>query len=149
MAYCDQDDILDQIDEDELIQLTDDDDTGDVDADIVAKAIADADAEIDGYCAARYTVPFDPVPVIIRKMSVDIAAYNLYARRRGATEGRKERYSNAVRFLRDLSKGMITLGADAPSPATDGGPAASSNKDDRVFTMGRTSDSTIGSLDNY
>ena len=46
MAYCTQADILEQLDEDILIQLTDDDDLGAVDADMVTRAIADADALI-------------------------------------------------------------------------------------------------------
>ena len=75
MPYATQADILDQLDEDILIQLTDDADTGDVVDDVVTRAIADADAEIDGYCGKRYSVPFDTVPPIIRKFAVDIAIY--------------------------------------------------------------------------
>ena len=54
MAYSTQTDLLEQITEDELIQLTDDADAGAVDSDAVTRAIVDADAEIDGYCGSRY-----------------------------------------------------------------------------------------------
>ena len=47
---------------------------------IIDMAIGDADAEIDGYLAKRYKVPFDPVPRVLNKFSKDIAIYNLYSR---------------------------------------------------------------------
>jgi len=149
MAYCIQNDILEQVDEDVLIQLTDDDDAGVVDADVVTRAIADADAEIDSYCGARYNLPFYPVPEMVRKLSVDIAIYNLFARRKGAPDDRKKRYDDAIRFLRDIAKGIGTLGADAPADDDDSGPEASTIKSDRIFSRGRTSDGSTGSLDNY
>ena len=149
MAYCTQADLLEQISQDKLIQLTDDDDAGIVDSDMVTRAIADADAEIDSYCGTKYDIPFSPVPVMIRKVSVDIAIYNLYTRRQGAPEDRKERYDDAISFLKDVSKGIASLGGDGPSADDDSGPEATTVKSDRVFSRGRDSDSSTGSLDNY
>lgn len=120
MAYCAKTDILEQLDEDILIQLTDDEDTGLVDDTKVTRAIADADAEIDSYCGVRYPVPFSTVPGIIRKLSVEFSIYNLYARRKGVSDDRKDRYDNGIRFLRDVSKGVVSLGADDPdTPPSD------------------------------
>ena len=141
--------VADQIDDDILVQLTDDDDAGVIDSDIIVRAIADADAEIDSYCGTKYDVPFSTVPVMIRKMSVDIAIYNLYARRRGAPEDRKERYDDAISFLKDISKGIASLGGDGPSADDESGPEPTTVKSDRVFSRGRDSDSSTGTLDNY
>jgi len=152
MAYSTQSDLLEQIQEADLIELTDDAGVGAVDASVVARAIADADAEIDSYCGSRYTVPFSPVPAMIRKQSVDIAIYNLHSRRAvmgKIAEDRQKRYDSAVRFLRDVSKGLITLGADAPAEPTDGQPQATRSVDDRIFTIGRSSTGSTGSLDDY
>lgn len=153
MAYCTQNDILDQISETELIELTDDSDTGVIDTDIVDRAVDDADSEIDGYCNVRYTVPFSAenggVPNLIRKFSVDIAIYNLFARRHRVELDRKERYDNAVDYLKDVSKGVATLGTDAVLSDADGGPKASTNILDRIFTRGRLSRGSSGTLDNY
>ncbi|NPU85551.1 MAG: DUF1320 domain-containing protein [Syntrophaceae bacterium] len=151
MAYCTQNDLIEQISEAELIQLTDDAGADTVDTSAVARAIADADAEIDGYCGARYTVPFSPAPVMIRKISVDLAIYNLFSRRSAVKipEERQKRYDNAVRFLRDVSRGLISLGADAPAEPDSGLPRASTNRDDRIFTTGRPSAGKTGSLDHY
>jgi len=133
MPYALQADILEQLDEDILVQLTDDADAGSVDDDMVTRAIADADAEIDGYCGKRYSVPFSTVPAIIRKFSVDIAIYNLYARRKGAPDDRKDRYSNAVKFLANVAKGLISLGENDPD-STPASAAPEIDNEDRIFT---------------
>jgi phage gp36-like protein len=121
MAYCAQADILELIPESELIQLTDDGDLGVIDDGVVTRAIADADSEIDGYCGDRYSVPFTDVPDMVRKLSVDIAIYNLYARRQGAPEGRKQRYDAAVRFLERVADGKASVpgGTGTTESATD------------------------------
>jgi len=150
MAYSLKTDILEQVSEAELVQLTDDAGAGSVDDAVVTRAIADADAEINSYCSARYTVPFSPVPVMIRKCSVDIAIYDLYARRPGTLpDERKSRYQDAVRFLRDVAASKANLGADAPAEASESGPQATTVKSDRIFTRGRASDGSSGSLDSY
>lgn len=138
MPYCTKVDLLLQISEAVLIQLTDDVDVGVVDDSVVTGAIGDADDEIDSYCGGRYSVPFVTIPGIIKKISVDIAIYNLYARRKGAPDDRKIRYDAAVRLLRDVSRGLVTLGADAPSPVTTGDTVAVSGND-RLFTRGNMS----------
>jgi phage gp36-like protein len=134
MAYSDQDDILEQLDEDILVQLTDDADAGAVDTDKVTRAIADADALIDGYCGRRYTVPFTTVPALILKFSVDIAIYNLYGRRKGAPDDRRTRYNDAVSFLKAVAKNEAALGEDDPLSAESEAPQMSSLNPDRVFT---------------
>jgi phage gp36-like protein len=138
MPYCTQTDLLEQISSKELISCTDDANAGTVDTSAVDRAIADADAEIDGYCSGRYTVPFSPVPAIIRKLSVDIAVYNVYSRRRGAPESRKQRYDNAIAFLKSISSGEVSLGADDPEPPTQNHqPQFAGN--DRIFTRDKMS----------
>jgi phage gp36-like protein len=114
MAYCAQADLEEQISPAELIELTDDAGAGAVDATVVARAVADADAEIDSYCGALYT---------------------LHTRRSfaKAPEERQKRYDNAIRFLRDVSKGLISLGADEPA-RTDTSNSVEMTGNDRIFT---------------
>jgi len=121
MAYCAQDethnDILDQLDESVLIQLTDPD-GAEIDENVVTRAIEDADATIDAYCQGRYTIPLSPVPDKIRQISVDITIYNLFSRRGDtAHETRKDRHKEAIRFLEAVRDGKIRLGAATPAPA--------------------------------
>lgn len=128
MAYCTQTDIVEQISETELVQLTDDAGNGVVDTSVVDRAIADADAEIDGYCEARYSVPFTTATAQVRKLSVDIAVYNLFSRRAGAPESRVKRYDDAIAFLTRVADGKATL------PGVSG--AASESASDRVDLSG-------------
>lgn len=114
MPYCTQDDILAMMDEAELIQATDDDGAGIIGASKVAQAIAQADAEIDGYLGGRYAVPLSPAPAVLLHMSVDMAIYHILSRRLGAPEHRKDRYKNAVAFFKSVAKGDVSLGANDP-----------------------------------
>ena len=119
--YCTVDDLRDQSSEDFLIRCTDDAGVGAVDQTIVEKKIADAQTEIDSYCRAQYTVPFQVVPGLIKKLAVDIALYNLVSKR-GLDEESPDvilvkRYRDAVKLLENLAKGIVTIG-----PAADGEP---------------------------
>jgi len=121
-----------------------------IDTSVITRAIADADAEIDSYCASEYDdLPFATTPGMIRKISVDITIYNLFARRKGAPLGRKLRYDNAVSFLTNVAKGLIRIGVDAPVADDDAGPEATTKKSDRIFSMGAASGSSAGTLDNF
>ena len=137
MSYCTQDDILERISETELIQLTDDENTGAVDADRVTRAIADADQEIDSYVGVRHIVPLDPVPALVRKLSTEMVVYNLYGRRTaGPPDHIKDRYTAAIRLLELIAKGQASLGAQDPegSPPTADAPQMASANPTRVFT---------------
>jgi len=113
MPYCTLNDLKEKVPEATLIDLTDDENTGAVVTSRIDRAIADADAEIDGYCAGRYSVPLNPVPAIILKFSVDIAIYNLMQRKE-STESWDTAYKNAIRFLKDVAKGSASLGVHPP-----------------------------------
>jgi len=60
---------------DELIQLTDDSNTGVADQDLISKAISAAQDTIDGYLRGRYPVPLASVPGIVKNIAADLAAY--------------------------------------------------------------------------
>jgi len=109
--YCTLDDIKAKLPEETILQLTDDDNLGEIDQVKIEAAIAEADSEIDGYCSVKYTVPFAVVPAVIKKVSVDLAIYHLYARRvEVMPEVRDRNRSNAVGLLKDISKGLVKLG---------------------------------------
>jgi len=134
MAYSTQDDMLQQLDETSLIRLTDDAEDGVIDAEVVTRAITDADATIDAYCQGRYTVPLTPVPDKIRGISVDIAVYNLYSRKGDtAPDIRKDRHKEAIRFLEKVSEGKIKLGALTPAPINTAD-SVQIEGNDKIFT---------------
>lgn len=121
MPYCNLIDIKRMVDEAVLISLTDDEDSGDVVSSVVDAAISDADAMIDTYLAGKYSVPISPTPSIVRKLSVDIALYNLFSRRGRVSEATEQRYKDAVSMLRDVSKGNAAIAGatDAPEERSD------------------------------
>lgn len=135
MGYANLDSLLKQIPEKVLIQLTDDDRLGVIDETKVDEAIAAADAEIDAYCATRYAVPFASAPAVIRKICADMAVYHLYARKaEKLPETRSERYKASVALLKDIARGLVSLGVDPAPAASTQADQAAYNAGDRVFT---------------
>ncbi len=124
------------IPEETLIQLTDDEDIGVVNQGRIDEAIAQADSEIDGHCGAKYSVPFDPVPDIVKKFSVDLAIYNLYSRKvEEIPQTRADRYKNAIRQLERISDGKTSIGEDPEPPAhSEGGIENTKTESDKTFT---------------
>lgn len=80
----------------------------------VDRALADADAEVDGYVAGAYAVPLDPVPANIVRIAAAIARYRLLGD--AATEQARQDYDDAVRFLRDVQAGRAALMSAAQLP---------------------------------
>ncbi|MHB1183393.1 MAG: gp436 family protein [Desulfobulbia bacterium] len=105
--YGSKQDMIDRYGEEELIQLTDRVDAGIIDDTVLDQARADADAEIDGYLAGRYQLPLAEVPPSLVRVACEITRYHLYDD--AVTDNVKDRYDNAVRFLRALAKGDVTM----------------------------------------
>lgn len=118
MPYCTLDDLKAQVEEAVLIRLTDDEGAGVVNQPRVDAALEAADGEIDSYCRAKYQTPFNPVPTVIRNVAVDISLYRLFSRRgfdpESADKIVADRYQGAIRFLEQLARGLVTIGAPAP-----------------------------------
>jgi phage gp36-like protein len=115
MPYAAQADLEARFGADELTQLTDRVGAGVPDAGIVARALADADAEIDGYLASRYALPLATVPPVLNRIACDIARYRLWEDR--ASEEVRRRYEDARRTLESLAKGVMSLGLPEASAA--------------------------------
>jgi phage gp36-like protein len=138
MAYCTQEELEQLVPEQDLIQLTDDAiPPAAIDAENVARAIADAGELIDGYLRERYTLPLEPVPGLLNTLAADIAVWRLYARRANIDpmEGVKERYRNALKLLEQIRDGRLALGAGAlTTPETGCGSVAAFTPGNRIFT---------------
>lgn len=120
MAYCTADEVIGMLKSDMIGYIVGDDYIEDEAERIAAvrplaeSAVEDAQAEIDGYLAKRYDVPFTKTPKVISKFAKDIALYNLVSRK-GVDESDREktyltRYNAAIAFLTKVAEGKIDIG---------------------------------------
>ena len=121
MAYATPAQLATRYGHDRLVEITDRDANGVADdpmiAQALADALADAEAEIDGYLAARYRLPLPTVPPLLARIACDIAVYRLLSlRRMGDIEDARVRYEDARRLLEALAKGLVALGLPADLP---------------------------------
>jgi phage gp36-like protein len=88
--------------------------------------LAAASALADSYLRLNYTVPIPaPLPQALVEAVCRIAAYNLLSVRGYAPEietNYRERYEDAMRWLRDVGAGKASLPMDADGTGNEGGP---------------------------
>lgn len=117
MSYVTTDQLMDRYGSNMLVDLTDraTPASGAIDADVVARAVADTAAVIDGHLAKRYTLPLSEVPALITDLAASITIWKLHIYE---PAGKIEAdYKEAMRQLAAISAGTITL------PLADGGEA--------------------------
>lgn len=112
MPYATQADMLERFGEQELVQLTDrhDGQLNVVDAVVLDKALATAEAEIDAYVGMRHALPLASVSARLVGLACDIARYHLYIH--AAPDIVAERYQEALKFLRAVAAGEVSLGLE-------------------------------------
>ncbi len=116
MAYIDQQDLLDELGEGKLIQLTDDEGTGEVGTARVGKSISFAEAVVESYLRGRYALPVPATP-IVKGLCTDLAIHHLYKSRTTIAEGvytvRTNAKNDAIKLLQAISSGTAAL--DVPT----------------------------------
>lgn len=119
MTYATLADLIARAGADEIGQVADRDMDGIPDPDVIAAALVHADNTVNGYAAARYQLPFAPVPDLVRTWAVAIARHHLH--RHVPPENVVADYRDALAALRDLARGAIRLtdaaGAEASGDA--------------------------------
>lgn len=120
MAYSTVDEVKRLLNPSVLANLTDDTGAGVIDETKVTDAIAQADAEIDGYVSVVLTTPLEPVPLLIKTISAQIAIWRLYMRQEHPNAAWESVYKNAIKMLANIAEGRLTFGpapgAIAPAP---------------------------------
>lgn len=109
MAYCTLDQLIDRYGRDMIVALTDRAamPTGDVDSAVVDRAIAGADAVIDGYIGARYVLPIAAVPALIAEIAQAITLWKLHLTEPNPKV--KADHDAALKQLADIARGMIRI----------------------------------------
>lgn len=131
--YAVRQDLVDRFEERELIQATDraDPPAGVIDDTVLNRAIDDAEAEINGYLAAKYALPFADVPVVLKRWTCDIAWYFLLKDHAG--DQVTKRYESIVKSLRMVNEGELTLGSAASGSEAQAQGGAKVSAPARVF----------------
>lgn len=114
MAIISIDDILAEgIDSETLIKITDKENLGIVNEVAVNGKIAGVCGSIEDLLRARYTIPLNPVPAIIRDIAIKQSVYEIYGLNQNfpRPESVKDDYSNATKLLTKISTGDIKLSA--------------------------------------
>lgn len=133
MPYCTLLDITSTITADDVLQLTDDEGTGSINTSRVDEAIAKADGLILAFTGGA--VP-DPIPEIIRQISVELSIYHLHKRRFALNmpESIDKGYSRSIDLLKQIQSGKISIGVpEADQAVVSGQYATNKTSDDRLF----------------
>lgn len=132
--YCDYSDIVAEIGEEDIILYTDDTNAGSVNETNLARCIEWADRlMIDPMLRRLFVVPFSPVPIEIKTISLDLVIYKLFERR-GAQAKQQQRYDRAIAKLRALRSGTDVLNVEMPAGASTAGVIKAAPVTGSVFT---------------
>jgi len=116
MSYCTKQDLIDEGWEAELIQLTDQDGTGQIDDVTLGKSIARADSVINRYLGGRTDLPLLASEVV--DLACDIARYFLYGNQ--MIDVIEKRYNGALDQLKLMAKRELAIvDADGQTDTVD------------------------------
>lgn len=147
MSYITLQDLVDELGEEKLIQLTDNNRTGQVDYAKVNKALSFAIGTFDSYARTRYTIPVQTTE-LVKSKCLDLAVYKLKRDRASSADAidklRKELYDPTIKFLEALQSGKAAL--DVPSVEET---ATSPASPDQVLKGSTRTAFTDSNLDSY
>ena len=120
MTYTTLQQLIDRFGEATLIQITDraDPPAGAIGMAVVARALTDTDAVINGSLAKRYRLPLAAVPDLVADIALSIAIYKLHV---FSPEPKiKDDYDQALKTLRHIATGDQVLELAGLEPETSG-----------------------------
>lgn len=134
MAYCTLADLIAQFGGPMLREATDRGElaTGTIDPAAIARAIASADALIDGYLKARYVLPLVATPALVNELSMTIALYKAHPN--VVSEHVRRNFEDAVKMLVQISAGTIRLDVAGVEPEASSNSGARITERDRPMT---------------
>lgn len=135
MPYTSTPLMIDRVGEGMLIALTDRGEVplGVIDATVMARAMADADAVINGYLAGRYVLPLAATPALIADIAAAVTLWKLHVT--SPEDKIKADYDAAIKTLRDIASGVIRVPDVAGvEPASSGASGVQIVDRERPFT---------------
>ncbi|HEV7701070.1 MAG TPA: DUF1320 domain-containing protein [Pyrinomonadaceae bacterium] len=130
MPYVETQDLIDELGQSTLIQLTDDAGTDEINDARISKAIEFARGTFDSYARSRYSLPVPTTPMV-KAINLDLAVFHLYKSRstvhnEGIYPIRKNAADDAMKLLRDIQAGKAAL--DVPAAEETAALPATSDK---------------------
>ena len=110
-AYASQSDMVNLYGLNEVTLCSDYDAAGTIQPNNITNALQAASSLMDRYIAVRYTVPLVVIPDDLIRVCCDIGMYLMCPAAGTISEQKQKRYDQAMAFLKDLSSGKATLGA--------------------------------------
>lgn len=124
MRYCSLADLQLAIPPQTLTWLSNDDESAAAfNQAVVEEAVRQAEELVDAHLRGRYNLPLDPVPSVVKDMTVNLTRHWLYARRPEGSElpeAVTRTYKSSLRMLEAIRDNKLTIGdptgAAAPEP---------------------------------
>lgn len=115
-------DLIDELGEQTLVQLTDDAGTDEINESRISKAIEFARGTFDSYARSRYSLPVPATPMV-KSLNLDLAVFHLYKSRTSLAEGiytvKKNAADDALKILKDIAAGKAALDVPAGEETTE------------------------------
>ncbi|EEF0620044.1 gp436 family protein [Salmonella enterica] len=115
MLYASAQDMRDRYDNLDTLLFQPDSDTPNEKK--LAQALSDAGALADSYLSAKYSLPLAVVPQVLVQHCCAIAVYYLCDQQ--ATDQVRDRYRDAMTWLREVKNGSIPIGVDEAGSAPE------------------------------
>ena len=117
-----------------LQQLTDDDNTGEIETDKVAECIVAAESEVDSYISKQYTTPITgTIPETVKEWAVQLATLRLHQRRLPVPEDVWQMAVVARAQLKLVNDGTLSLDIGTDPPDEPSGREAQFTTNTRQF----------------
>lgn len=91
---------------------------------VVEEAVHQGEELVDAHLRGRYNLPLDPVPSMVKNMTVNLARHWLYARRPEGSElpdAVTRTYKSALQMLEAIRDGKLTIGVPTGEAAPEPG----------------------------
>ncbi len=123
------------IDEEKLKQLAGKTPEGEINWETISKAGERATSMIDPYCYAQYSnsMPFNPVPGIIRDLALSLTLHYLYEGKQSLTEDRQKTFEMNMKILQDIREGKTRLFSESQPVSSNPVIFSKKTNADRVF----------------
>ncbi|HDR1420528.1 gp436 family protein [Pasteurella multocida] len=134
--YATINDFISRVGEFQVMELTDRENTGEVNQAVLTIALSDSSSQIDGYLVGRYKLPLKTIPQNLTRICCDLTRYRLASMSDvSITEEIIERYKLSLRELESIASGKVSLGiAEDEQASTGENTVIFTNVANRVFS---------------